>query len=532
MTSSNIASKLLDLLLKNDVKIIYGVTGDTVFPFFDALSQKSEIKYIGTSHEAGAAFMASYQAKLTGKIAVCIAASGPGSANLINGLADAYFDKAPVLAITGQVSSEKIGLGAKQYINQQKMLQEVTYSSEQPTNSEAVLSVVARALEMSIVKKTVTHVSIPMDFFSQNSGVDIPIIASTSIGKWGHGYTGLLEEAVPIMEKAQNPLIVLGEGNKELNNHIEKLADTLGAAIILSQQAKGIIPDEHPRVLGGIGEAYIPEILTEVDCIIQIGSASFEKKYLPTGINTIQIADDTGAIDYKETNLAVMGNHVDILQAILERIKPEDNKPWQDKIAQEKDKLRNMLREQRNNKTSPIQPAYLMAVLSELLPADSVIVCDIGGYIHWFDTYFQAMEQTILISSHWRSMGCGLPGALAAALNEPGKKVTALVGDGGMLMSLGEISTAVKYQIPVTIIVANNHLYELEKIRMEYQKLNPFGVDIHVPDFAALAKSFGAEGKKITNPDELEQQIKESLEIPGPVVLDVQLSQMPLPFIK
>jgi pyruvate oxidase len=173
-----------------------------------------------------------------------------------------------------------------------------------------------------------------------------------------------------------------------------------------------------------------------------------------------------------------------------------------------------------------------MVMLSELLPADSIIVCDIGGYVHWFDSYFQAKDHTVLISSHWRSMGSGLPGALSASLHQPDKKVIALVGDGGLLMCLGELSTAVKHKIPVTIIVANNHIYEFEKLRMELQGLNPFGVDIHVPDFAALARSFGAEGKKITNSEELEASVKESLNMQGPVVLDVELAQTPLPFLK
>lgn len=532
MASSNIAHQILDFLQKNGVNIIYGVTGDVLFPFFDAFSHKKDLKFIGTSHEANAAFMASYQAKLTGKVGVCVATSGPGVANLINGLADAYFDKAPVLVITGQVASPKIGTGAKQEVNQQKMLQAVTYSSQQAASNAAVLPIVARSLEMAIVNQTVTHVSIPMDMFTQAGSTDLPAIAPSTLSQWGNGYTGLLEEAVPIMQNAQNPLIVVGVGKKELRSQLEKLAESLGAGIVVAQQAKGVIPDNHPRVMGGIGETYIPGILKETDCIIQIGTTSFEKKHLPTGINTIQLVDDTGAIDYQQSNLAVMGNLMDILKSILERVEPVENKPWQEKIAQEKNNLTNLITEQRQNKTSPIHPAHLMTVLNELAPADSIIVCDIGGYVHWFDSYFQAKDQTILISSHWRSMGSGLSGALSVSLNQPEKKAIALVGDGGLLMSLGEIATAVKYKIPVTIIVANNHLYELEKVRMEHQGLNPFGVDIHVPDFAALAKSFGAEGKKITNPEELALSIKESLSMPGPVVLDIQLAQVPLPYLK
>jgi pyruvate oxidase len=326
MPPLNLAQQLLDLLQKNGIDIIYGVTGDVLFPLFDALSQKKEIRFIGTSHEASAAFMASYQAKLTGKIGVCVATSGPGTANLINGLADAYFDKAPVLAITGQVASQKIGTGAKQDINQQKLLQAVTFSSELVSSSEALLPIVARALEMAIHQKTVTHVSIPMDLFTQSSSTDIPVIDTRTLAGQGSGFTGLLDEAITTIQNAQNPLIVVGTGNKELREGIVKLAESLGAGIVIAQQAKGIIPDDHPRVLGGIGEAYIPEILNEVDCILQIGTASYEKKSLPAGVNTIQLVADTGAIDYRETKLAVMGNIRDIIETILDKIEPGGKK--------------------------------------------------------------------------------------------------------------------------------------------------------------------------------------------------------------
>lgn len=532
MTNINVANHLLNLFQQYKINIIYGVTGDSVFPFFDVLSRNDSIKYIGTAHESGAAFMASYQAKLTGRIGVCIATSGPGLANLINGLADAYLDKAPVLAITGQVKSNMIGTGAKQYINQQKLVQEVTSNSELVTSGETAIPVVTRAIEVALSKKTVTHVSIPEDIFFQESNMSI----SHVINKFKPNREGLIsgsvEEVLPILKGIKKPLIIVGLRDKNLGKLIKKFAEKLGAGIITSQQAKGIIPDSFNRVLGGIGQAYLPGILQETDCIIKIGSSSYEDSFLPEDINIIQITNDSAVVDYKKANYSIVGNVTDTIKSLLERLEYAKNKNWDDKINQEKDNLNNIINQQKNNNTGPIHPAYLMTTLSEVVPSDAIITCDIGGFAHWFDTFFQAKKHTVLISTHWRSMGSGLPGAIGVSLNQPEKKVITITGDGGLLMSLGELSTAVKYNIPVTVIVANNQMYELEKLKMEYKGLKPFGVDLHVPDFAALANSFGAEGKKVERAEDLEQVLRESIYKNNPVIVDVRLDQVPLPFIK
>ena len=184
------------------------------------------------------------------------------------------------------------------------------------------------------------------------------------------------------------------------------------------------------------------------------------------------------------------------------------------------------------NKTTPIHPAYLMTTLNKVIPEDAVIVCDDGGFIHWFDTYFQAQEHTVLVSSYWRSMGGGLPAALSACIAQKERKVIALVGDGGLLMSVGEIATAIKYQLPVVVVVANNHHYNLEKGKMESQGLIPFGCDLVVPDFAALAKAFGGEGKMVKKPEQLEIVLKESLTSSKPYIVDVQIDNVSLLFRK
>lgn len=532
MSSPTVAQELIGLLQKAGVDTVYGVTGDAVFPFFDALGRQQEgMRFIGTSTETSAAFMASYHAKLTGRLGVCIATSGPGAANLVNGLADAYFDQAPVLAITGQVASNQIGTGAKQDINQQQLFQAVTSFSQLVTSGETAVHVVARAIEKAMCESTVAHVSIPRDIFQHAPAAPVPNI-NMQVYQWrGGGFTGNIDDAVNMLRNAQNPLVVVGASDRSLRQSVENLADRLGAAIVVAQQAKGFVPDDHPRVLGGMGEAYIPSIIKEVDCILQIGTASFEAKYFAANVRMVQLVHSTGAIDYTRTQHALMGSIADAITALLDKLEPVANQGWQEQIAHEKENRNHMISEQRQNSASPIHPGHLMTVLTELVPTNALIVCDIGAYVHWFDSYFKAQEQTVLISSHWRSLGAGLPGALSAALQQSERRVIALVGDGGMMASLGELSTAVKYKIPVSIVVANNHHYEIERVKMEHQGLMPVGVEIKAPDFAALASSCGAIGKRVHTSDELRATLSEALGSDGPVVLDVQLARTGLPFL-
>lgn len=529
MPVRTVAQHLLDFLAKYEVDTLYGVTGDAVFPIFDALGNQNSIRYIGASNEANAAFMASYQAKLTGRLGVCVATSGPGTANLVNGLADAYFDGAPVLAITGQIASDKIGTGAKQDVNQQELLQAVTTSSQLAVNPTSVLSVVARAVETAISKKTVAHVAIPQDILSQTLDTSLPEIDVRALTDQTTGYAGPLDQVISALENCNNPVIVFDNKDKSLKRPLEELANRLGAGIILTQQSKGLLPDEHPLVLGGMGEAYVPALLSELDCRLQVGSSSFEQKYFPTNSTIIQLVDKPSLIDFKETHLAISGNIGEILTAIKDHLQQKDNQYWQEKIKQEKANRKNIIQEQKSNLAQPIHPGYLMSVLSETIPQDAVIVSDIGAFAHWFDSFFEAHGQTVLISSHWRSMGSGFPGALGAALNTD-KPVIALVGDGGLTTALGEIPTAAKHDIPVTVVVANNFLYELERTRMEHQGQNPVGVDILTPDFAAVACHCGAQGKQIKNPQELKEQLSEAIGSTKPTIVDVHLAQVPLPF--
>ncbi|NLN28213.1 MAG: thiamine pyrophosphate-binding protein, partial [Firmicutes bacterium] len=272
--------------------------------------------------------------------------------------------------------------------------------------------------------------------------------------------------------------------------------------------------------------------LHEADCVLQVGAVTFEKQYVDPNVTTVQALDKPDVIDPGRGSLALVGNLREILAALRDRLTLNDNAEWQEKISREKLHRSGLIDEQLANTSQPLHPAHVMAVLGDLVPADAVIVCDIGAHVHWFDSYFMANEQAVLISSRWRSLGAGLPGAIGAALAQPERTVVALVGDGGMLASLGALCTAVKYAVPVTVVIVNNRRYEIEAERMARRGMEPEGIDVPEPDFSALAASCGAWSRKVTSHDELTAAWHESRDVSGPVVLDVHVARAELPFLR
>jgi len=528
--SGNTADEVLKILADWGVRSMYGVSGDAVFPLLDAVSRQSKIKYYAAAVETGAAFMAAYEAKLTGHPGVCIATSGPGSANLVNGLAEAYYDGAPVLAITGQAATGKLGTNTKQYFNQQQLFTPFTRMSELVVSPEAVGPVLVSALETAVNEKTVTHLSIPVDIWQMPAG---GVKRARITGRRqivGSGFAGGLEETAVMLNNAQRPVIIIGTRDGQTAGRCLFLADKRGAGIIVAQQAKGVIPDDNPLVMGGIGEAYVPQALSQADFFLLVGAAAFELKFLPLAASIMQLSDSPDALHYDRIDSGMIGSPGQLLKLLIEKIPARrDRKGWLDEISADRENLTRQLAADADNGEIPVHPGRLIAALNRTLAADAIIACDIGSFGHWFDRGFQARQQTVLLSSRWRSMGAGLPAAIAAKISCPEKQVIALVGDGGLLMSMPELLTAVKYRLPVTVVVANNHEYALETARMQAQGLTPFGNNILTPDFAAYAKAAGAHGYRVEDSAQLESTLTEAFGSNEPTVVDVQVSNPQLP---
>ncbi len=512
---------------------VYGVSGDSIFPLLDAIAQQDKVAFLPTVHEFSAACMAVAEARLTGRPAVCTATGGPGTVNLLNGLAEAYRDRVPLLAITGDVNSQTLGLNVKQGINQQQLLAAVAAYSAMIRDPAEALAVLLEAMRVAVELQTAVHVTIPKDIFSQPaSGTLLPMPPAMAPAL---PPTDIFVQAASLCKSFSRPLILAGQASRGAAAQTVQLAESLSAGIILAQGAKGIVAGTHPLVLGGLGEAYIPAPLSQADGLIMIGTAPFETSYLPPNLPVIQFASRPEYLWHAPVPPAVglAGDIPGMLQeftGLMAGYRPASE--WAGMLATGHHNWLRLIEDDTRDQSLPPAPRRLAAELNRLLTPDAILAVDIGEFMHWFDRSFCGQRQRLLLSDYWRCMGAALPAAIAAKRLYPYKQVVALTGDGGFIMSMQELITAAKYELPVKIIIFNNSQYALEKHKMKAGGWLPLGVNLTNPDFVMFARACGAAGYRIDTADELAKVLPVALNDNRPTVIEVIVSTPVPPHLK
>ncbi|NLI12020.1 MAG: thiamine pyrophosphate-binding protein [Peptococcaceae bacterium] len=529
--SGNVADLMLAQLFQWGVERIYGVSGDAILPLLDAVARQDKISFISVTHEANAAFMASYEAKLTGRLAVCAASAGPGAVSLLNGLAGAYFDQSPVLAVTGQVETKKNGLRTKQYFDQQLLFRNFSSFTSMLTEPSAVLDLMVSAARNSYIDFTVSHISIPRDIFLQPADAET-VPAEIIEFKKPLVFSGSSENIVAAIKSSQRPLIVVGKIAEDAVYQVHSLAHMLGAGVFNAQDAKGTVRGRFKMNLGGIGEAYLPPLVQEADCIILLGSAAYEQGFFPATAKVVQLAERPEELSIN-TFASATGELALLLSVIEHDLENYSiNQDWLARVKGEAQKNKQDLVKEQENNAVPIHPLRLMTALNEVIPENAVVALDIGEFTHWFDRGFLGEKQEILLSSMWRSIGCSLPSAIGAKFACPDKAVVALVGDGGMLVSMSELLTCVRYKLPIVVIVVRNQVYSIEKNKMIAQGLTPLGCDLTTPDFVRFARACGAEGFRVEEPAQIQETVRKALEMGRPALVEVICAAVNLPEVK
>lgn len=534
------------------VKVVFGVAGDDLLPLLDALAREGGLRYVGAAHEAGAAFMATAWAKLTGELGVCLA-SAAGAVNLAEGLAEAYLDGAPVLAITGQVASTQLGTRAAQLLDQQRLLGTVTAYSQLLTGAQSGVRLLLAAMSQALLRQSPAHLSVPSDLWQQPvEAVPAPLPGLLAEVDGGPGelqaasdgrIRGDVERVVTLMRTARRPLVVAGDafsmrreppedaGRSPGRNlqFLRELASAWGAAVVVAQEVKGAVPETWGATVGGVGEAWVPPVVAECDCVLLVGAAPLEEPFLPP-VPIIRLAPYPWEIDDRHLWDSLSGEAGTILRALTRRLEgyaPDHS--WAGRIAAAREERARLIAADLGLPEKPVHPARLMAALGRVLADEAIVVLDVGSFMHWFDRDFLATAQTILASSRWRSMGRGIPGAIAAQLRFPGRQVVALVGDGGLLMSLGELATAGALGLPLRVIVVSNRRFGLEADKAAAQGLSPAGLAVPPMDYAACARAAGFTGYTVDDPATLEEALRHTFSAAGPALLDVVCRDVRLP---
>ncbi|MGE7779037.1 thiamine pyrophosphate-binding protein [Peribacillus sp. NPDC097264] len=532
-SKNTVAELIIQQLQLMNVKRIYGVVGDTIIGLIDALANQENIKFIAVKHESVAALMASAEAKLTGGLGVCTATMGPGVTNLLNGLGDAYSDKAPVLAITGQAPSDKIGTDFQQYVNQQELVKPFASYSVNLTSPDAIIEVMHKAAQKSLGQRGVTHLSIPKDFFDKKTEVRprrLPLLVKSTSSLEEESKNRILE----VMKTARQPMILAGAGARGASEAIEMLADTWGAAILTSLGGKGAFEANSPNLLQGIGEGgnpYAKSAFLEADVVLLAGVTWWPEGYVPTDAKIIQIDSNFDKIEKSiPVEIGIKGNTEEVIPQLNLGLKGHNkNDEWVGRCREVKELWSAQLEQEGNSEGSPIHPARIIRAIERTIDPDAILAIDTGDVTVWTNRILRQQNQRVLFSGYWRTMGFGLPAAMAAKLAEPEKQVVAVVGDGGLQMTLADLLTAKRYGIKITIIVLNNESLQMERDKIKAEGGDEVGVGLTNPDFVKVAEACGWKGVHVEEDNSLEASITEALQSELPALVDIRTAQIFFP---
>lgn len=524
-----VAEVIVDQLSLLGVKRIYGVVGDAIIGLLDALDKQEKIQFIPVKHESVAAFMASAEAKLTGRLAVCTATMGPGAANLLNGLGDAYSDKAPVLALTGQAPLNKIGTDYQQYVDQQELFKPFATFSANLASEDAIVDLLVKASQISLEQRTVTHISIPKDLFQLETNKKPRKLPSLIEGTTSFEMEDL-KEVAEVMKSAKKPMILAGAGAVDGSSSLEELAKAWGAGILVSLGGKGVFKEDTPLLLQGIGEGGNPhaaDVFKESDVVLLAGVTWWPEGYVPTNGRIIQI--DThfeNATKGIPVELGIKGKVEHVVPLLLQSLVAyQTNTEWLSHIEETKRKWSKQNEEEGKKSGFPVYPSRIVRAIEKTIAEDAVLTLDTGDVTVWFNRNFRPKKQRVLFSGYWRSMGFGLPAAIATKLEQPEKQVVAVVGDGGIEMTLADLLTATRYNLDITVIVFNNGSLQMEIDKMQAAGDRELGTQLTNPDFVQVAEACGWTGLRAETDSELETILEQAIRTNGPTLVDIPTAQ-------
>jgi acetolactate synthase I/II/III large subunit len=522
----NTAELLVRCLENEGVEYIFGLPGEENLAVLQAL-KTSSIRFITTRHEQGAAFMADVYGRLTGRAGVCLSTLGPGATNLMTGVADANLDGAPLVAITGQVGTDRMHIESHQYLDLVAMFTPVTKWTSQIVRPSITPEIVRKAFKIAQSEKPgAVHIDLPENIAAMEAEGQ-PLI-QTQIENTFAAFQAL-ERAAAAISKAENPLILVGNGaiRDHASDALTQFATTLNIPVANTFMGKGVIRYTHPLALWAVGlqqRDYISCGFDHTDLVIAIGYDVIEyspKNWNPDGtIPIIHISPTPAEIDSSYQPLVeVVGDIADSLAEILRR-SDRQGKPDPYALELRRDIVADY-EQYAHDDGFPMKPQKLIYDLRQVMGPEDIVISDVGAHKMWLARHYHCERpNTCIISNGFAAMGIALPGALAAKLVAPDRRVVAVTGDGGFMMNMQELETALRVGTNFVTIIFNDGGYGL----IEWKQQRHYGESNFVhfgnPDFVKLAESMGLQGYRITSALDFIPTLKTALEQPVPVVID------------
>jgi len=525
------ADTLIETLLTWNVDTIFGLPGDGINGIIEALrTRQDKIRFIQVRHEESAAFMACGYAKLTGRLGVCLATSGPGGIHLLNGLYDAKLDGAPVLAITGLQYHDLLHTFTQQDVELDKLFEDVCVYNSRIMSPAHVENVTALACRTAIAYSRVAHITIASDTQSLPADKDVRSsrniahhVSQTHVVSKIRPPDAEVARAATILNEGKKICILAGRGALGAADELAETAERLGAPVAKALLGKGALDDRSPYCTGGVGllgTTPSQQALEECDTLLIVGSSfPYIEFYPPPGkARAVQIDIDGQRIGLRyPVEFGLVGDAKETLRALLKHLKPHEDRSYLQQAQKSVVDWREILKKHGTNDSTPMKPDVIAYELNKILPDDAIITTDSGsntGLCAQHIDIGQGMQ--FAVSGNLASMACGLPYAIAAAIAFPHRPVFAFVGDGGLTMLLGELATCVKYGLNVKVIVVkNNVLGQIKWEQMAFLGNPEFACDLQPIDFAGVAIACGGTGFSVQERGQCADLLREAIATPG-----------------
>jgi pyruvate dehydrogenase (quinone) len=532
--TSTAADILMDSLQDWGVKVIFGFPGDGINGIMEALRRRQEnIRFIQVRHEEAAAFMACGYAKYTGKLGVCLATSGPGGIHLLNGLYDAKLDGQPVLAITGHHYHDLIDTHAQQDVNLDRLFADVAVYSTRVMGPAHVQNVVDLACRTALGYRGVAHINFPVDLQDQEVGERSKRNVADHTSDVLACRARLpaedeVERAAQVLNAGKKIAILCGQGALNATSELEEVAEKLGAPIIKALLGKAAVPDTSPYTIGGIGllgTKPSQEALEQCDTLLMVGTSFPYIEFLPKpgDARGVQIDLDPARIGLRyPVEVGLVGDSSHALRALIPHLQRNENRSFLERAQAETKEWWKLMEERGTRQDKPMKPQVVAWELGKRLSDTAIVSSDSGTIATWFARQMPAKRgQLYSLSGTLATMANGLPYSIAAQVAYPERQCIAFVGDGGFSMLMAEFATAVKYQLPIKVIIIKNNALGMIKWEQMVFLGNPeFGCELQPIDFVAFAKACGGTGIAVEDPADCGRILQRALDTPGPVIVE------------
>ena len=529
----NAAMLLVRCLEHEGVRFIFGVPGEETLELTDALLD-ARIQVVATRHEQAAAFMADVYGRLSGQAGVCFSTLGPGATNLLTGVADAYLDHAPLVTITGQASLNRRHKESHQYIDAIAMFKPVTKWNASIPRADVIPEAVRKAFKIAQTEKPgATHLELPEDVAEQSIAdeaalrplaVQAPVMPEPSPSQ--------VQRAVRAISGAKRPVILAGNGviRRNASEVVRSFARAFQIPVLQTFMAKGVMPDSDPlslHTLGLIARDYAALVMEQADVVLAIGYDFVE--YAPCFWNPrrdkhiVHVDGLPAEVDaHYIVDVGELGDlrlSLPLIQKQLSSSSPSFDSSWARQAR--KTVTDGFEAELAGPPSWPMRPQHIMHDLRAVLRDDDVVVCDVGAHKLWMARMFPCeTPNSCIVSNGFAAMGIAVPGAIAAKLLYPQRRVVAVTGDGGFMMNSQELETAVRLKLPLVILIWRDNGYGVIRWKQQVRFGRTSSVDFGNPDFVRYAESFGAAGYRVTAPTELRPILEQALQRDVPAVID------------